>query len=90
MLRLKERYHALVDVQVVAFLQSGILRDPGTANLLDAAGIDGDVRGHLHDPGPLGAFELRDVAAASPFSHAYALGAIDDGVAGGRTGSATP
>ena len=118
-LRLKERYRALVDVQVVAFPQSGILRDPGTADLLDQAvaagadlvggldpaGIDGDVGGHLdavfaiagrrgvgvdihlHDPGPLGAFELRDIAARTAaaglggrvaVSHAYALGAIDE------------
>lgn len=118
-LQLKERYRALINIQVVAFPQSGILRDPGTADLLDAAvaagadlvggldpaGIDGDVGGHLdavfaiarrrgvgidihlHDPGPLGAFELRDIAARSEaaglqgrvaVSHAYALGAIDD------------
>ncbi len=41
---------------------------------------------HLHDPGPLGAFELRDIAARTSaaglqgrvaVSHAYALGAID-------------
>lgn len=127
-LRLKERYRGLVDIQVVAFPQSGILRDPGTADLLDAAvaagadlvggldpaGIDGDVgrhldavfaiadrRGagidiHLHDPGPLGAFELCDIAARTEaaglvgrvaVSHAYALGAIDD-VAFGRTAAA--
>lgn len=118
-LRLKARYRDLVDVQVVAFPQSGILRDPGTADLLDAAlgagadlvggldpaGIDGDVgrhldavfgiaerRGagvdvHLHDPGPLGAYELRDIAGRAAaaglhgrvaVSHAYALGAVDD------------
>lgn len=60
-LRLKEAYAHLVDMQVVAFPQSGILRDPGTAELLDAAlsegashiggldpvGIDGDMAGHL-------------------------------------------
>ncbi len=127
-LRLRERYRALVDVQVVAFPQSGILRDPGTADLLDAAiaagadlvggldpaGIDGDVGGHLdavfaiaerrgvgvdihlHDPGPLGALELRDVAARTAaaglggrvaVSHAYALGAIDDAELG-RTADA--
>lgn len=127
-LRLKERYRAVVDIQVVAFPQSGILRDPGTADLLDAAmaagadlvggldpaGIDGDVGGHLgavfaiagrhgagvdihlHDPGPLGAFELRDIAARTlatglggrvAVSHAYALGAIDDAELG-RTAAA--
>ena len=118
-LRLKERYRGVIDIQVVAFPQSGILRDPGKADLLDAAmaagadlvggldpaGIDDDVSGHLgavfaiadrhgagvdihlHDPGPLGAFELRDIAARTlaaglagrvTVSHAYALGAIDD------------
>ena len=60
-MRLKERYRSVIDIQVVAFPQSGILRDPGTADLLDAAmaagadlvggldpaGIDGDVGGHL-------------------------------------------
>ncbi len=127
-LRLKERYRALVDVEVVAFPQSGILRDPGTADLLDRAvaagadlvggldpaGIDGDVGGHLdavfaiagrrgvgvdihlHDPGPLGAFELRDIAARTAaaglggrvaVSHAYALGAIDEAEFG-RTAAA--
>ena len=73
-MRLKERYRAPIDAQVLAFPQTGILRDHGTADLLDAAvaagadlvGIDGDVRGRLHDPDLLGAFELRDVAAAAP------------------------
>ncbi|CTQ47421.1 amidohydrolase family protein [Roseibium aggregatum] len=60
-LTLKERYRHLMDIQIVAFPQSGILRDPGTADLMDAAleagadlvggldpaGIDGDVSGHL-------------------------------------------
>ena len=61
LLDLKSRYAHLVDVEIVAFPQSGIMRDPGTAALLDAAireganlvggldpaGIDGDVTGHL-------------------------------------------
>ena len=61
LLELRERYRALVDIQLVAFPQSGILAAPGTAELLDAAvadgadlvggldpaGIDGDVGGHL-------------------------------------------
>jgi cytosine/adenosine deaminase-related metal-dependent hydrolase len=125
---LRERYRHLVDVQIVAFPQSGILRDPGTADLLDAAikagadlvggldpaGIDDDIEGHLdivfslaerrgkgvdihlHDAGPLGAFELRAIAARTraaglagrvAVSHAYALGAIDDGEFG-RTAEA--
>jgi cytosine deaminase len=61
LLELRERYRALIDIQLVAFPQSGILAAPGTAGLLDAAiaegadlvggldpaGIDGDVAGHL-------------------------------------------
>lgn len=61
LLRLKERYAHLVDIQIVAFPQSGIFADPGTADLLDAAlsegadliggldpaGIDANVTGHL-------------------------------------------
>lgn len=119
LLRLKERYWDLVDIQIVAFPQSGILVDPGVADLLDAAireganlvggldpaGIDQDVTGHLdavfaiagkhgvgvdihlHDSGPLGAFELRQIAARTvalglegkvAVSHAFALGQIDD------------
>ena len=118
-LRLKAAFADLVDMQVVAFPQSGILADPGTADLLDAAigegadlvggldpaGFDGDIGGHLdavfaiagrrgcgvdihlHDPGALGAFELRDIAARTRaaglqgrvvVSHAYALGSLDD------------
>lgn len=60
-LRIKEACAHLVDMQVVAFPQSGILRDPGVADLLDAAlgegathiggldpvGIDGDGAAHL-------------------------------------------
>ncbi|WP_172331432.1 amidohydrolase [Mangrovicoccus sp. HB161399] len=61
LLRLREAVRDLVDIQIVAFPQSGILRDPGTAELLDAAlregadlvggldpsAIDGDAAGHL-------------------------------------------
>jgi cytosine deaminase len=119
LLKLKERYWDLVDIQIVAFPQSGVITDPGTADLLDAAiregadlvggldpaGIDQDVTGHLdaifaiagkhgvgldihlHDPGPLGAFELRQIAARTialglegkvAVSHAFALGQVDD------------
>ena len=60
-LKIRERYRDLVTIQIVAFPQSGILRSPGTAELLDAAiaegadlvggldpvGIDGDLDGHL-------------------------------------------
>jgi cytosine deaminase len=62
-LKVRERFADLVTIQIVAFPQSGILRSPGTAELLDAAiaegadllggldpvGIDGDLDGHL-DP----------------------------------------
>ena len=62
-LKVRERFRDLVTIQIVAFPQSGILRSPGTADLLDAAiaegadllggldpvGIDGDLDGHL-DP----------------------------------------
>jgi cytosine deaminase len=61
LLRLRESHGHLIDIQIVAFPQNGILRDPGTADLLDQAmrsgadlvggldpaGIDADVTGHL-------------------------------------------
>lgn len=112
-----ERVRGLAGVQVVAFPQSGVLSDPGTAALLeqavalgadvvgglDPAGLDGDVEGqlevvfgiaerhgkrvdlHLHDPGTLGSFELRRIAAHTArrglggrvvVSHAYCLGEV--------------
>lgn len=57
----REQYQFLVDIQLVAFPQSGILTCPGTAKLLDAAfdhganviggldpaSLDRDVKGHL-------------------------------------------
>jgi len=60
-LKVRERFRDLVTIQIVAFPQSGILRSPGTAALLDAAiaegadllggldpvGIDEDLDGHL-------------------------------------------
>jgi cytosine deaminase len=60
-LELREQTRDQVDMQIVAFPQSGILRDPGVADLLDAAlkagadlvggldpiGIDRDLAGHL-------------------------------------------
>lgn len=60
-LRLREAFGHLLDMQVVAFPQSGIVRDPGVADLLDAAlaegathiggldpvGIDGAMTEHL-------------------------------------------
>jgi cytosine deaminase len=60
-LRVREAVRDIMDIQIVAFPQNGILRDPGTAALLEAAvsqgadliggldpaGIDGDIGGHL-------------------------------------------
>ena len=60
-LKIRERFRHLVTIQIVAFPQSGIVRSPGTEELLDAAiaegadlvggldplGIDGDLDGHL-------------------------------------------
>jgi cytosine deaminase len=105
-----------IDLQLVAFPQSGIsarvaeLLDEAlrlgvdVIGGLDPAGIDGDIEAHLnvvfdlaerhgrrvdihlHDPGTLGAFELRRIAARTralglqgrvAVSHAFALGMID-------------
>jgi cytosine/adenosine deaminase-related metal-dependent hydrolase len=120
LLELREAVDDLIGIEIVAFPQSGILTDEGTADLLgeavragadlvgglDPAGIDDDIEGHLdaifdiaerhdvgldihlHDPGTLGAFELREIAARTAalgltgrvaVSHAFALGEIDDG-----------
>ena len=60
-LKVRERFRDLVTIEIVAFPQSGVLRSPGTAELLDSAisegadlvggldpvGIDGDLDGHL-------------------------------------------
>ena len=60
-LKIRERFQGLVTIQIVAFPQSGVVRSPGTAELLYAAiaegadlvggldpvGIDGDLDGHL-------------------------------------------
>jgi cytosine deaminase len=60
-LKVRDHFRDLVSIQIVAFPQSGILRSPGTTQLLDAAvaegadlvggldpvGIDGDLDGHL-------------------------------------------
>ncbi len=119
LLGVREAVRGIIDIQIVAFPQSGVIADPGTADLLDAAigagadlvggldpaGIDNDVTGHLdaifgvaerhgvgldihlHDPGPLGCFELRQIAGRTravgltgrvTVSHAFALGAVDE------------
>ena len=128
LLRVKEMARDLLDIQIVAFPQSGVIADPGTKDLLDQAirdgadlmggldpaGIDNDVNGHLdaifgiaerrgvgldihlHDPGPLGCFELRQIAQRAlaaglkgrvAVSHAFALGAVDE-LEFGRTAEA--
>ncbi|MBS0540361.1 MAG: amidohydrolase family protein, partial [Proteobacteria bacterium] len=60
-LAIRERFRGLATIEIVAFPQSGIVRSPGTAALLDEAipagadlvggldpvGIDGDLDGHL-------------------------------------------
>ncbi len=60
-LKIRERFQGLVTIEIVAFPQSGVVRSPGTADLLDAAiaqgadlvggldpvGIDGDLKAHL-------------------------------------------
>jgi len=60
-LKIREQFRDLVTIEIVAFPQSGILRSPGTADLLDEAiaegadlvggldpvGIDGDLDAHL-------------------------------------------
>jgi cytosine/adenosine deaminase-related metal-dependent hydrolase len=119
LLKVREATKDLIDIQIVAFPQSGIVTCPGVADLLDNAirdgadlvggldpvGIDNDLNGHLdavfaiaerhgvgvdihlHDPGPLGCFELRQIAARSEaaglkgraaVSHAFALGDVGD------------
>jgi cytosine/creatinine deaminase len=117
-LEARERLRDVLDVQIVAFPQRGVLASRGTRELLDAAaragadaiggldpaGVDADVEGqlgvvfdiaerhecrvdiHLHDPGTLGTFQLRRIAAHTrerflqgrvTVSHAYALGMVD-------------
>jgi cytosine/adenosine deaminase-related metal-dependent hydrolase len=119
LLRLRDRVRHLLQIQIVAFPQSGVISHPGAANLLDQAirdgadlvggldpaGIDGDVTGqldaifaiaerhsvgvdvHLHDPGSLGCFELRQISERTiaaglerrvAVSHAFALGEADE------------
>jgi cytosine deaminase len=119
LLELREAVRHLVDIQLVAFPQSGVIREPKVVELLDQAlgkgcalvggldpaGFDGDIEGqldilfelagkhhagldiHLHDPGELGAFELRAIALRAQamglqgrvaVSHAYALGMVDE------------
>jgi cytosine deaminase len=116
LLELRSALGDRIDLQLVAFPQSGIsarvaeLLDEAlrlgvdVIGGLDPAGIDGDIEAHLdvvfglaerhecridihlHDPGTLGTFELRRIAARTralglhgkvAVSHAFALGAVD-------------
>ena len=88
-LRLKQRYARLVDIQIVAFPQSGVLREPGVAALLDAAvregadlvggldpaGIDGDAKAHLDIV--FGVAERRGVGVDIHLHDRGALGATE-------------
>ena len=119
LLKVREAVRDLIDIQIVAFPQSGIVICPGAADLLDnairegadlvggldPAGIENDVTGHLdavfsiaerhgvgvdihlHDMGPLGCSEIREIAARTEaaglkgrvaVSHAFALGSVDE------------
>lgn len=118
LLELRSALADRIDLQLVAFPQSGINRRVAelldealrlgidVVGGLDPAGIDGDIEAHLdvvfglaerherridihlHDPGTLGTFELRRIAARTcalglhgrvAVSHAFALGAVDPG-----------
>jgi cytosine/creatinine deaminase len=121
LLELRDEVKPFVDIQLVAFPQSGVTSLKGGSDLLEAAlkagadqlggldpaGIDNDLEGqlnilfrlaakygvgldiHLHDPGELGAYELRRIAERTrveglggrvAVSHAYALGAVSESV----------
>lgn len=83
MLRLREELRGAIDLQVVAFPQSGILKDPGTESLLaeairlgadlvgglDPLGIDGDLDGHLD-----AVFGLADRGGAGIDIHLHGVG----------------
>jgi cytosine/creatinine deaminase len=89
LLRLRDATRDVVDIQIVAFPQNGILRDPGTASLLDEAiaagadivggldpaGIDGDIKGHLDIV--FGIAERRGVGVDIHLHDAGALGCFE-------------
>jgi cytosine/adenosine deaminase-related metal-dependent hydrolase len=128
LLKVREMVRGLLDIQIVAFPQSGVMIEPGVTDLLDAAigegadlvggldpaGIDNDVKGqldaifgvaekhgvgldiHLHDFGPPGCSELREISARAEaaglqgkvaVSHAFALGSVN-GAEFGQTAEA--
>lgn len=115
LLEVRARWAGAVDIEFVAFPQSGIVAAPGVGGLLEEAlragaevvggldpiGFDRDLHGHLdvvfglaerhgarvdihlHDDGPTGLLELREIAARTRradlggrtvVSHAYCLG----------------
>ena len=88
-LRVREEVRDIMDIQIVAFPQNGILRDPGTADLLDQAigagadliggldpaGIDGDIKGHLDVV--FGIAERRGVGIDLHLHDAGALGCFE-------------
>ena len=62
LLRVREEFRGVVDVQVVAFAQDGIVREPGTAALLrEAMALGADVVGGIPwiEPGPAAAEHIR-------------------------------
>ena len=89
LLRVRDEVRDVMDIQIVAFPQNGILRDPGTAELLDEAlaegadlvggldpaGIDGDVKGHLDIV--FGIAERRGVGVDIHLHDAGALGCFE-------------
>lgn len=89
LLRVRDEVRDVMDIQIVAFPQNGILRDPGTAALLDEAiaegadliggldpaGIDGDVKGHLDVV--FGIAERRGVGVDIHLHDAGALGCFE-------------
>jgi cytosine deaminase len=82
----REQYRDLIDIQLVAFPQSGLLTCPGTAELLDAAfdhgadliggldpaAVDRDVKGHLDIV--FGIAEKRDVGVDIHLHEASTMG----------------
>ncbi|MEA3536168.1 amidohydrolase family protein [Rhizobium sp. CC-YZS058] len=87
-LKVREDYGDLIDIQLVAFPQSGILKSPGTPDLLDAAirlgadviggldplSFDRDIKGHLDVV--FGVAERRGVDVDIHLHDAGSLGAM--------------
>lgn len=87
-LKVREEYKAIIDIQLVAFPQSGILKSPGTPELMDEAvamgadlvggldplSFDRDIKGHLDVV--FGIAEKRGVDVDIHLHDAGALGAM--------------